>query len=197
LSSLKSDFFTTRTRLEELDLGFNLVSYLYPNSFVIHRRLRSVDLQSNKMSYFPAEILNSIRSLQTINLSSNKLQSLEQSDFANMQRLRELDLSRNEITFVSGTAFANSTNFIQLNSNDNRISSHEEVTFKGIARLQLKLANNRLANGLLSDISNCRHVFQLERVDLSHNQLKHFPGDSLRKLNLSFNTIQYDRSSLK
>ena len=101
LSSYKGDFFANMsndTDLHTLDLSYNELTYLYPESFVYHPHLSVINFSNNKFSFFPTQFIRNLKYLTKLYLDHNLIKTLEDQDYANMRMLEELDLSNNELT---------------------------------------------------------------------------------------------------
>ena len=142
LSSYKGDFFANMendTDLHTLDLSYNELTYLYPESFIHHPQLTFVDFSNNKFSFFPTQFIRGLVYLKQLNLNHNLIKVIDEEDFANLRMLQDLDLSYNEVADVKETAFQNSSQLQRINLSHNKISMLKTDTFLGRVLLIQKI----------------------------------------------------------
>lgn len=222
LSAFKGEFFNTGTGLEEIDISDNQLSYLFPSSFRIHPRLRILNAANNKFNFFPSELIASLQFLEFVDLSSNQLKSVDELDFARLPRLRTLKLRNNSLEQISEMAFHNSTQLQIIDLGLNNIERIGDRLFEGLLRIeQLNLDGNKLSElpetlfernklQMLENINLANNKFEfpplkalqrqyffLNSVDLSHNKIRHVPGDdslmvNIKNLDLSYNPLTTD-----
>ena len=199
LSSYKGDFFANMdndTDLHTLDLSYNELTYLYPESFQYHPQLSMVNFAHNKFSFFPTQFIRNLKYLKSLKLDYNLIKTIDDEDFANLESLQDLDLSHNDLNTVSGTAFQNSSQLQRINLSHNRISDMKSDTFLGTIRLILDLSYNNLSD-IPRGMFQRPKVMRLQSIDLSYNKFNRIPVDVLQSqyfyldvLKISHNDIQ-------
>ncbi len=193
MSSYKGDFFANMdndTDLHTLDMSYNELTYLYPESFVYHPQLMSVNFAHNKFSFFPTQFIRGLKQLKDLDLSFNLIKSVDDGDFSNLPRLKDLDLSSNEIESVSETAFQNSTQLQKINLSKNKVSSLKSDTFRGALRLLLDLSYNNLTDMPRGIFERKQRVMQLQYLDLSYNSFRRIPVDVLQSQYFNLDTLK-------
>ncbi|MFZ4773284.1 MAG: leucine-rich repeat domain-containing protein [Chlamydiia bacterium] len=166
----------------------------------------SLDLSNLQLTDLPEE-LSLFMSLEELNLSKNQLENL---DFLLplKKQLKSLNLSGNKLESIPAEVYI-CKQLQELNLADNQIEV-VAPNIKGFEQLKrLFLQNNRLKEENLHNL----YKLPLEELDLSRNQLEHFPENllsrsnkkrrewlpntTLKKLFLNDNKIKDDRELLK
>ena len=199
LSSYKGDFFANMdndTDLNTLDLSFNELTYLYPESFSYHPQLSVVDFSHNKFSFFPTQFIRGLKYLRKLSLNNNLIKTLEDQDYANMRMLEELDLSNNELSSVSGTAFQNSSQLQRIDLSHNRIAMLKSDTFLGTIRLMVDLSHNNLTD-MARGMFQRPKVMRLQSIDLSHNKFTRIPVDVLQSQYFHLDTLKISHNNIQ
>ncbi|XP_036595904.1 transforming growth factor beta activator LRRC32-like [Trichosurus vulpecula] len=216
LQVLQDNATEDRPNLRRLDLRGNRLEELSLGALLPLRWLQALILADNSLNQdyvSNSQALRPLGHLRFLDLSANRLDS-DMATFyvANLSSLWSLDLSNNVITHLARGAFLGSPNLLDINLSDNYILQIEAGAFGGLLQLrELSLARNSLH--CISDFSlrtlwrlnlssNALQFFateegnrgyQLEVLDLSHNQLEAMPILSalhhLHHLNLSDNQL--------
>ncbi|XP_008062421.1 negative regulator of reactive oxygen species [Carlito syrichta] len=133
--------------------------------------LRRLDLSGNSLTEdMAALMLQNLSSLESVSLARNTIMRLDDSVFEGLEHLRELDLQRNYIFEIEGGAFDDLTELRHLNLAYNNLPC---IVDFGLTRVQrLNISYNVLEWFLAS---GDEAAFDLETLDLSHNQLLFFP----------------------
>ncbi|KAM8966167.1 transforming growth factor beta activator LRRC32-like [Sarcophilus harrisii] len=202
--------------LRHLDLRGNQLEGLAPGSLLPLRWLHALVLAGNSLNrryVSNSQALWPLSHLRLLDLSANHLESDMVSFYvANRSSLWSLDLSNNLITRLARSTFLGAPKLLDIDLSDNYILQIEAGAFEGLLQLrELSLARNSLH--CISDFSlralwrlnlsfNALQFFateegnwsyQLQVLDLSHNQLRAMPTPlalpHLHHLNLSDNRL--------
>ncbi|XP_012874749.1 PREDICTED: negative regulator of reactive oxygen species isoform X1 [Dipodomys ordii] len=133
--------------------------------------LQRLDLSGNSLTEdMAAQMLHNLSSLQVISLARNTLMRLDESVFEGLESLQELDLQRNYIFEIEGGAFDGLTKLQRLNLAYNNLPCIVDFSLT-----QLRFLN--VSYNILEWFLAAREeaAFELELLDLSHNQLLFFP----------------------
>lgn len=194
LERLQSNTFKDSKLLQSLNLANNNLYISYQESSDALRRvpgLRVLDLSENFLDEdMVATLLGNLTSLEYLNLSGNLVRRLDESSFRDLQQLRELDLQRNLMFEIEG-AFDTNPQLQRLNLAFNYLPCLYDFH---MTQLQVLNASYNFIEWFISrpDVND---TFQLETLDLSHNQLLFFPflpaRSRLRNLYLSHNSVKF------
>lgn len=166
--------FQEQGHLRTLVLADNRLSENYKESATaLHTllRLRRLDLSGNSLTEdMAALMLQNLSSLEVVSLARNTLMRLDDSVFEGLERLVELDLQRNYIFEIEGGAFDGLTELRRLNLAYNNLPCIVDFSLT-----QLRFLN--VSYNALEWFLAAREeaAFELEVLDLSHNQLLFFP----------------------
>lgn len=104
-----------------------------------------LDLRFNDITDLLPETFIGLKSLDTILLNDNKLKSLKENAFIGSYNLKILYLYKNHINNINPGAFNELINLQQLYLHDNELTVIESKTFKNLPKLErLFLQNNKL-----------------------------------------------------
>nr|XP_012635788.1 negative regulator of reactive oxygen species isoform X2 [Microcebus murinus] len=188
--------FQEQGHLRSLALADNHLSENYKETAAaLHtlRGLQRLDLSGNSLTEdMVALMLQNLSSLESVSLARNIVMRLDDSVFEGLEHLRELDLQRNYIFEIEGGAFDSLTELRHLNLAYNNLPC---IVDFGLTQLRfLNISYNDLEWFLAS---GGEAVFELETLDLSHNQLLFFPllpqYSKLRTLLLRDNNMGFYR----
>ncbi|XP_029385452.1 transforming growth factor beta activator LRRC33 [Echeneis naucrates] len=193
LEKLESNAFQDSKLLENLYLANNNLHISYvetSHSLNQLSHLKALDLSENKLNdEMAATLLQNLTSLEYLNLSGNLLMRLDETSFKDLHQLKELDLQRN-IMFEIDDAFSSNPKLHRLNLAFNYLPCL--VDFHMTQLVVLNTSHNFIEWFISRDLND---TFQLETVDLSHNNLLFFPflpnHSHLRNLYLSHNNIRF------
>ncbi|KAF7478946.1 transforming growth factor beta activator LRRC33 [Marmota monax] len=168
------DAFQGQGHLHSLALADNCLSENYKETAAaLHTLpdLRRLDLSGNSLTEdMAALMLQNLSSLEAVSLARNTLMRLDDCVFEGLEHLRELDLQRNYIFEIEGGAFDGLTELRRLNLAYNNLPC---IVDFGLTQLQfLNISYNALEWFLAAKEEA---AFELEMLDLSHNQLLFFP----------------------
>ena len=172
------------TKLQSLDLSGNQITSIEGLEKLTN--LKSLNLSDNQITSI--EGLEKLTNLKSLDLKGNQITGIE--GLEKLTKLQSLDLSGNQITSIEG--LERLTNLKSLNLRGNQITSTE-----GLEKLT-KLYSLNLSGNKITSIKGLDYLSRLERLDLSDNKLsviENLPQDSLRKLMVEGNNIEYIRRS--
>ncbi|XP_005383196.2 PREDICTED: negative regulator of reactive oxygen species [Chinchilla lanigera] len=166
--------FQEQGHLRSLALADNSLSENYKETAAaLHtlQGLQKLDLSGNSLTEdMAALMLQNLSSLEAVSLARNTLMRLDESVFEGLENLRELDLQRNYIFEIEGGAFDSLMELRHLNLAYNNLPC---IVDFGLSQLHvLNVSYNSLEWFLASRQET---TFELETLDLSHNQLLFFP----------------------
>lgn len=166
--------FREQSHLLRLGLADNRLSDNYKETAAaLHalRGLRRLDLSGNALTEdIVALMLYNLSSLEAVSLARNTLMRLDDSVFEGLEHLRELDLERNYIFEIEGGAFDGLTELRHLNLAYNNLPCIVDFS---LTQLQFLNVSNNILEWFLAASEEV--AFELEMLDLSHNQLLFFP----------------------
>uniref|UniRef100_G1QLS3 Transforming growth factor beta activator LRRC33 n=1 Tax=Nomascus leucogenys TaxID=61853 RepID=G1QLS3_NOMLE len=166
--------FQEQGHLRSLVLGDNRLSENYKEAAAaLHalRGLRRLDLSGNSLTEdMAALLLQNLSSLQSVSLARNTIMRLDDSVFQGLERLRELDLQTNYIFEIEGGAFDGLTELRHLNLAFNNLPC---IVDFGLTQLRFLNVSYNVLEWFLA--TGGEAAFELETLDLSHNQLLFFP----------------------
>uniref|UniRef100_A0A250YKM5 Transforming growth factor beta activator LRRC33 n=1 Tax=Castor canadensis TaxID=51338 RepID=A0A250YKM5_CASCN len=166
--------FREQGHLRNLGLADNCLSENYKETAAaLHALpgLQKLDLSGNSLTEdMVALMLQNLSSLEAVFLARNTLMRLDDSIFEGLEHLRELDLQRNYIFEIEGGAFVGLTELRHLNLAYNNLPCIVDFSLT-----QLRFLN--VSYNILEWFLAAREevAFELEMLDLSHNQLLFFP----------------------
>ncbi|XP_041628332.1 transforming growth factor beta activator LRRC33 isoform X1 [Vulpes lagopus] len=165
--------FRGQARVRSLALPDNRLAESYRDAAAAFRglrALRTLDLSGNALTEdMVAALLRHVASLESLALARNAIMRLDESVFEGLRHLRELDLQRNYIFEIEAGAFDGLVGLRRLNLAYNNLPCI--VDFR-LTRLRVL---NVSYNALEWFLAAGGAAFQLETLDLSHNQLLFFP----------------------
>lgn len=205
--------------LREFFARNNQITGVARRAFGSTTRLRKLDLSHNLMQAIEPEMFTNMQFLDILDLSFNKLENISRGAFSRMYKVA-IDLSNNQLSRISSNAFLEVANITVLNLAHNNLSSLPRDTFEESDVCHLLLQHNFFENASLIPISNLtgikllnvsynrlqeinrkafannKKLYEMETVDLSHNEIKDLSGSvfekfwALRFLDLSHNKLK-------
>nr|XP_045243192.1 transforming growth factor beta activator LRRC33 isoform X2 [Macaca fascicularis] len=174
LERISRGAFQEQGHLRSLVLGDNCLSENYKETAAaLHTLpgLQTLDLSGNSLTEdMAALMLQNLSSLQSVSLARNTIMRLDDSVFEGLERLRELDLQRNYIFEIEGGAFDSLTELRHLNLAYNNLPC---IVDFGLTQLRSLNVSYNVLEWFLA--AGGEAAFELETLDLSHNQLLFFP----------------------
>lgn len=168
--------FQEQGRLRSLGLADNRLYENYKETAAaLHTLLglRRLDLSGNSLTEdMAALMLQNLSSLEAVSLARNTLMRLDESVFEGLEHLRELDLQRNYIFEIEGGAFDGLTELRRLNLAYNNLPCIVDFS---LTQLQFLNVSHNILEWFLASREDEDVAFELEMLDLSHNQLLFFP----------------------
>lgn len=184
-------------QLKHLSLTKNRMELLEPGAFLGSRGLHALSLADNLLftNYsLTAAALSVLPALRVLDLSGNQLnEDMASVLLSNLSSLESLSMARNVIMRLDSSVFTNLTQLLELNLERNYIFEIDQA-FEGLQRLQrLNIAYNYMTCIVDFNLTQLRvlnvsyniiewflalesdDLFELEVLDLSHNQLLFFP----------------------
>ncbi|KAM6222231.1 transforming growth factor beta activator LRRC33 isoform 2-T2 [Rhynchocyon petersi] len=166
--------FREQAGLRRLALGDNALAQNYKETAAaLHslQSLRTLDLSGNSLTEdMVALMLQNLSSLESVSLARNTIMRLDDSFFQGLAHLQELDLQRNYIFEIEGGAFDSLTELRHLNLAYNNLPCIVDFSLKQLRFLNVSY---NVLEWFLA--SGGEAAFELETLDLSHNQLLFFP----------------------
>ncbi|CAF4906675.1 unnamed protein product [Pieris macdunnoughi] len=157
--------------------------------------IRVLDFSHNNISYIaPYYFRHADLTLSELHLSHNQIKNITREVFGSMLMLQYLDLSHNQIFHMEYDCFKKVKNLQILNLSHNHLTELPVEVFHDMQMLtSVDLSHNRIRN--LAD--NLILSANLERLDLSNNDLSRMPTNALSpgaasnlvELDLSSNTV--------
>lgn len=128
-----------------LDLRFNKLRRLRPDSFHHLTALQTLLLNNNELELIEDGAFAGLAQLQTLYLYRNTIRRIDKRTFEKLASLHSLFLHNNELTFIDPQAFASSPQLKRLYLNNNFLRSIPAETVESLRQLdRLRLDVNPL-----------------------------------------------------
>ena len=114
ISEITSNTFEGLTRLSYLDLNYNLIVTIHPDSFRSMTYLTLLALDGNLISNISSQVFFGLTALQVLNLRYNKLDTIAADAFASLASLQQLTLTGNKLTSLDPNVFSGLTSLQYL-----------------------------------------------------------------------------------
>ncbi|MGH0127735.1 UNVERIFIED_CONTAM: hypothetical protein FKN15_034234 [Acipenser sinensis] len=178
ITTLRKKDFANMTSLIHLSLSRNTISQITPFAFVDLHDLHALHLDSNRLTLVNDEHFQGLINLRHLILSNNQLQSISEGNLRGF-----------------GPILQQSHDLHALHLDSNRLTLVNDEHFQGLINLRhLILSNNQLqsiAEGSFEDF-----LETLEDLDLSYNNLREIPWDTITRL-VSVNTLSLDHNLIE
>ncbi|XP_028837966.1 leucine-rich repeat and fibronectin type-III domain-containing protein 5 isoform X2 [Denticeps clupeoides] len=145
VTSVKRKDFANMTRLVDLTLSRNTISYITPHAFTDLENLRALHLNSNRLTRISNDTFSGMSKLHHLILNNNQLTLISQGAFNDLLALEELDLSYNNLETVPWEAIQRMASLHTLSLDHNMIEYIPEGTFSLLQKLnRLDVTSNKL-----------------------------------------------------
>ncbi|XP_028981782.1 chaoptin-like [Diachasma alloeum] len=186
--------------LQELSLSFANLSILENNAMENLTSLKYLDISNNELSKIPEWSFKNLISLLVLKLDGNALTDIP--DLGNLEKLEELNLSCNALHDITQQTFCKLINLKHLDLSHNEITEMPSGVFDMLASLAtLDLSWNKLIKlpqylfVARSDRGFVGNSMNLERLNLSHNELSEIPQRVFQNLT-SLVVLKLDNNKL-
>ncbi|CAN9502559.1 unnamed protein product [Ophioblennius macclurei] len=145
VTSVKRKDFANMTRLVDLTLSRNTISYITPHAFADLENLRALHLNSNRLTRIGNDTFSGMSKLHHLILNNNQLVLIHQGAFNDLLALEELDLSYNNLDSIPWEAIQRMTSLHTLSLDHNMLDFIPEGTFSLLQKLnRLDVTSNKL-----------------------------------------------------
>ncbi|XP_071771052.2 leucine-rich repeat and fibronectin type-III domain-containing protein 5 isoform X3 [Centroberyx gerrardi] len=145
VTSVKRKDFANMTRLVDLTLSRNTISYITPHAFADLENLRALHLNSNRLTRIANDTFSGMSKLHHLILNNNQLVLIHQGAFNDLLALEELDLSYNNLDSIPWEAIQRMTSLHTLSLDHNMLDYIPEGTFSLLQKLnRLDVTSNKL-----------------------------------------------------
>ncbi|XP_072545066.1 leucine-rich repeat and fibronectin type-III domain-containing protein 5 [Salminus brasiliensis] len=145
VTSVKRKDFANMTRLVDLTLSRNTISYITPYAFSDLENLRALHLNHNRLTRIGNDTLSGMSKLHHLILNNNQLTLIHLGAFNDLLALEELDLSYNNLETIPWEAIQKMTSLHTLSLDHNMIDYIPEGTFSLLQKLnRLDVTSNKL-----------------------------------------------------
>ncbi|XP_066532053.1 leucine-rich repeat and fibronectin type-III domain-containing protein 5 isoform X2 [Hoplias malabaricus] len=145
VTSVKRKDFANMTRLVDLTLSRNTISYITPYAFSDLENLRALHLNHNRLTRIGNDTFSGMSKLHHLILNNNQLTLIHLGAFNDLLALEELDLSYNNLETIPWEAIQKMTSLHTLSLDHNMIEYIPEGTFSLLQKLnRLDVTSNKL-----------------------------------------------------
>ncbi|XP_034530253.1 leucine-rich repeat and fibronectin type-III domain-containing protein 5 isoform X1 [Notolabrus celidotus] len=145
VTSVKRKDFANMTRLVDLTLSRNTISFITPYAFSDLDNLRALHLNSNRLTRIGNDTFSGMSKLHHLILNNNQLMLINQGAFNDLLALEELDLSYNNLDSIPWEAIQRMTSLHTLSLDHNMFDFIPEGTFSLLQKLnRLDVTSNKL-----------------------------------------------------
>ncbi|KAF0044618.1 hypothetical protein F2P81_003776 [Scophthalmus maximus] len=145
VTSVKRKDFANMTRLVDLTLSRNTISFITPHAFADLENLRALHLNSNRLTRIGNDTFSGMSKLHHLILNNNQLMLIHQGAFNDLLALEELDLSYNNLDSIPWEAIQRMTSLHTLSLDHNMLDYIPEGTFSLLQKLnRLDVTSNKL-----------------------------------------------------
>ncbi|KAB0802187.1 hypothetical protein PPYR_04373 [Photinus pyralis] len=197
LQSLPDYLFVNLKLLKTVGLKRCKLNFLPENLFAECTSLQNVSLGHNELKTIPENIFKDLSKLENLDLSDNDIQNLPEKVFHSLENLKRLNLANNKLTTIVSKLFFGLLSLEIINLSNNQLVSIQRYSFQRLTILkEIDLSHNYLVlKENFTTVSPFNDNLQLEKVDLSHNNITRISDDwiiskiHLREIDFSHNQI--------
>ena len=188
INAIGSDFFTTNTKLQYIDLSDNKISSLGSGAFKGLNDLDTLLLDYNNLTKILSGTFNN-SNLMILKINDNQISKLDESSFYGYSSVTNVNLCNNKLTKILPRTFINK--FVSVSLLYNQITEIDNSTFDGAIEISyLEISYNKIEKIGPGSFSNVK----VDYLYLSNNNLTEIRNGSfvgnLNYLDLSFNRIE-------
>ncbi|CAL9686243.1 unnamed protein product [Knipowitschia caucasica] len=145
VTNVKRKDFANMTRLVDLTLSRNTISFITPYAFADLENLRALHLNSNRLTRIGNDTFSGMSRLHHLILNNNQLVLIHQGAFNDLLALEELDLSYNNLDSIPWDAIQRMISLHTLSLDHNMLEYIPEGTFSLLQKLnRLDVTSNKL-----------------------------------------------------
>uniref|UniRef100_A0A673HWZ4 Leucine-rich repeat and fibronectin type-III domain-containing protein 5-like n=1 Tax=Sinocyclocheilus rhinocerous TaxID=307959 RepID=A0A673HWZ4_9TELE len=145
VTSVKRKDLANMTKLVDLTLSRNTISYITPHAFADLDNLRALHLDHNRLTRIANDVFSGMSKLHHLILNNNQLILIHMGAFNDLLALEELDLSYNNLETIPWEAIQKMTSLHTLSLDHNMIEYIPEGTFSLLQKLnRLDVTSNKL-----------------------------------------------------
>ncbi|MBN3302857.1 LRFN5 protein, partial [Amia calva] len=145
VTNIKRKDFANMTRLVDLTLSRNTISFITPHAFADLENLRALHLNSNRLTRISNDTFSGMSKLHHLILNNNQLTVIYLGAFNDLLALEELDLSYNNLESIPWEAIQRMISLHTLSLDHNMIDFIPEGTFSLLQKLtRLDVTSNKL-----------------------------------------------------
>ncbi|XP_016334025.1 leucine-rich repeat and fibronectin type-III domain-containing protein 5 [Sinocyclocheilus anshuiensis] len=145
VTSVKRKDLANMTKLVDLTLSRNTISYITPHAFADLENLRALHLDHNRLMRIANNTFSGMSKLHHLILNNNQLTLIHMGTFNDLLALEELDLSYNNLETIPWEAIQKMTSLHTLSLDHNMIEYIPEGTFSLLQKLnRLDVTSNKL-----------------------------------------------------
>ncbi|XP_068607686.1 leucine-rich repeat and fibronectin type-III domain-containing protein 5 [Brachionichthys hirsutus] len=145
VTNIKRKDFANMTRLVDLTLSRNTISYIAPNAFADLENLRALHLNSNRLTRIANDTIGGMSKLHHLILNNNQLVLIHHGAFNDLLALEELDLSYNNLDSIPWESIQKMISLHTLSLDHNMLDYIPEGTFSLLQKLnRLDVTSNKL-----------------------------------------------------
>ncbi|XP_052000883.1 leucine-rich repeat and fibronectin type-III domain-containing protein 5 [Xyrauchen texanus] len=145
VTSIKRKDLANMTKLVDLTLSRNTISYITPHAFADLENLRALHLDHNRLTRIANDTFSGMSKLHHLILNNNQLTLIHMGAFNDLLALEELDISYNNLETIPWEAIQKMTSLHTLSLDHNMIDYIPEGTFSLLQKLnRLDVTSNKL-----------------------------------------------------
>ncbi|XP_052435692.1 leucine-rich repeat and fibronectin type-III domain-containing protein 5-like [Carassius gibelio] len=145
VTSIKRKDLANMTKLVDLTLSRNTISFITPHAFADLENLRALHLDHNRLTRITNDTFSGMSKLHHLILNNNQLTLIHMGTFNDLLALEELDLSYNNLETIPWEAIQKMTSLHTLSLDHNMIEYIPEGTFSLLQKLnRLDVTSNKL-----------------------------------------------------